>query len=57
MCADPTENMEEQQEGLEQEQSYTIGKTTFIVESRFQSEGKETLGSVLVKLMQNEVDD
>ena len=47
----------EQQENLELEQSYTFGKTTFIVESRFRSEGIETLGSVLVKLMQNDVDD
>lgn len=57
MYADPTVSNGEQQEDLEQEQSYTFGKTTFIVESRFRSEGIETLGSVLVKLMQNDVDD
>ena len=57
MCTDPTVSNREQQEDLEQEQSYTFGKTTFIVESRFRSEGIETLGSALVKLMQNDVDD
>ena len=57
MCADPAVSNGEQQENLELEQSYTFGKTTFIVESRFRSEGIETLGSVLVKLMQNDVDD
>lgn len=47
----------EQQKELEQEQSYTIENTTFVVQSVFRTDGKETIGSVLIKLMQNEVDD
>ena len=47
----------EQQKELEQEQSYTIENTTFIVQPKFRTDGKETIGSVLIKLMQNEVDD
>lgn len=53
----PVISIEEQQKELEQEQSYTIEDTTFIVQPRFRTEGKETIGSVLIKLMQNEVDE
>lgn len=53
----PVMSVEEQQKELEQEQSYTIEDTTFIVQPRFRTEGKETIGSVLIKLMQNEVDE
>lgn len=57
MSADPLVSTSDQQNDLAQEQSYTIGKITFVVEPRFRSEGNETLGSVLVKLMQSEIDD
>ena len=56
MGTDPIINTEEQQNELEQVQSYTIDKVTFVVEPRFRTTGCETLGSVLIKLMQNEVD-
>lgn len=48
---------EQVQQELEQEQAYMVGNTTFIVESKFRADGQETLGSVLLKLMQNEIDN
>ena len=57
MSTVPITSIEEQQKELEQEQSYTIDNTTFIVQPRFRTDGKETIGSVLIKLMQNEVDE
>ena len=57
VSADLLVSTSDQQNDLAQEQSYTIGKITFVVEPRFRSEGNETLGSVLVKLMQSEIDD
>ncbi len=51
---DPITHMEKQ-EDLFQEQQYTIGRITFVVEPRFKDTAKETLGSILLKLMQNEV--
>lgn len=46
----------QEQDILEREQRYTVGKIDFIVKPKFKSDCKETLGSVLLKLMQNEVD-
>lgn len=57
MGAVPIIHETEQQKGFEQEQSYTIENTTFIVQPKFRTDGKETIGSVLIKLMQKEVDD
>ena len=48
---------EQIQQALEQEQAYMVGNTTFIVEPKFRADGQETLGSVLLKLMQNEIDN
>lgn len=48
---------EQVQQELEQEQTYIVGNTTFIVEPKFRADGQETLGSVLLKLMQNEIDN
>ena len=48
---------EQVQQELEQEQTYMVGNTTFIVESKFRADSQETLGSVLLKLMQNEIDN
>ena len=45
------------QQELEQEQTYMVGNTTFIVEPKFRADSQETLGSVLLKLMQNEIDN
>ena len=45
----------EKQEGLFQEQQYIIGRMTFVVEPRFKESAKETLGSVLLKLMKSEI--
>ena len=45
------------QQELEQEQTYMVGNTTFIVEPIFRADSQETLGSVLLKLMQNEIDN
>ena len=45
------------QQELEQEQTYMVGNTTFIVETIFRADSQETLGSVLLKLMQNEIDN
>ena len=44
------------QDDLTYEQQYKVGKITFVVEPRFQTEGNRTLGSVLLSLMQNEID-
>lgn len=51
---DPNAHTEKQVE-LFQEQQYTIGRMTFVVEPRFKDTAKETLGSILLKLMQSEV--
>ena len=48
---------EQVQQELEQEQTYMVGNTTFIVEQKFRADSQETLGSVLLKLMQNEIDN
>ena len=48
---------EQVQQELEQEQTYMVGNTTFIVEPKFRADSQETLGSVLLKLMQNEIDN
>lgn len=42
---------------LEIQQQYEIGNTVFIIEPSFKSDGYETLGSLLLKLMQNEVNN
>lgn len=44
------------QNDLTHEQRYTIEKITFVVEPRFQTTGDRTIGSVLLKLMQYEVE-
>ena len=43
------------QEDLIQEQQYRIGRITFVVEPRFKETSKESLGSILLRLMQSEV--
>ena len=48
---------EQVQQELEQEQTYMVGNTTFIVELKFRADSQKTLGSVLLKLMQNEIDN
>lgn len=48
---------EQVQQELEQEQTYMVGNTTFIVEPKFRADSQETVGSVLLKLMQNEIDN
>lgn len=48
---------EQIQQEHEQEQTYMVGNTAFIVEPKFRVDGQETLGSVLLKLMQNEIDN
>lgn len=53
---DPIAHKKEQEE-LMKEQRYTVGKITFIVEPRFQVEGKRSIASVLFQLMQCEIDD
>lgn len=45
-----------EQEDLLQEQRYTVGKITFIVEPRFQTDGKRSIATVLFQLMQCEID-
>lgn len=45
-----------EQEDLLQEQRYTVGKITFIVEPRFQAEGNRSIASVLLQLMQCEIE-
>ena len=54
MGTDP-DTRKEKQEDLTQEQQYSIGRITFVVEPRFNDEAKETLGSILLKLMKSEV--
>lgn len=44
------------QDDLTHEQRYTVEKVVFVVEPRFQTEGDRTIGSVLLKLMQYEVE-
>lgn len=44
------------QNDLTHEQRYAIEKITFVVEPRFQTAGDRTIGSVLLKLMQYEVE-
>ena len=44
------------QDNLIQEQEYKIGRITFVVEPRFKEDSKETLGSILLKIMKGEVD-
>lgn len=46
-----------QQEDLMCEQIFTFEKVTIVVEPRFKTDGTETLGSVILKLIQNEVDN
>ena len=53
--ADPIAHNKEQ-EDLLQEQRYTVGKITFIVEPRFQAEGNRSIASVLFQLMQCEIE-
>ena len=48
---------EQVQQELEQEQTYMVGNTPFIVEPKLGADSQETLGSVLLKLMQNEIDN
>lgn len=55
MGADPIAHNKEQ-EDLLQEQRYTVGKMTFIVEPRFQTAGNRTIASVLFQLMQCEIE-
>ena len=45
-----------EQEDLLQEQRYTVGKITFIVEPRFQTDGKRSIATALFQLMQCEID-
>ena len=45
----------DKQDNLIQEQKYKIGRITFVVEPRFKEDSKETLGSILLKLMKGEV--
>lgn len=52
---DPTTH-KKKQDDLTHEQRYTVEKITFVVEPRFQTEGNRTIGSVLLKLMQYEVE-
>ena len=55
MGTDPIVHPKEQEEFM-REQRYTIEKMTFVVESRFQTEGRRTLGTVLLSLMQHEAE-
>lgn len=55
MGADPKPR-KKKQDDLTREQRYTVEKIVFVVEPRFQNEGNRTIGSVLLKLMQYEVD-
>lgn len=54
MGTDPIAHAEKQ-DNLIQEQEYKIGRITFVVEPRFKEDSKETLGSILLKLMKGEV--
>ena len=55
MGTDPIAHNKEQEELL-QEQRYTVGKITFIVEPRFQTDGKRSIATALFQLMQCEID-
>ena len=46
-----------QQEDLMCERVFTFENVTIVVEPRFKTDGTETLGSVILKLIQNEVDN
>ena len=54
MGTDPIAHTEKQ-DNLIQEQEYKLGRITFVVEPRFKEDSKETLGSILLKLMKGEV--
>ena len=43
-------------EPLTEEQTYTIDRMVFSVQPVFKQEGNATLGTVLLRLMQNEVE-
>lgn len=48
---------EKRQDDLTREQRYIIEKITFVVEPRFQPSGNRTISSVLLELMQYEVEE
>lgn len=55
MGKDPYAHNKEQGDLL-QEQRYTVGRITFVVEPRFRTDGKRSIASVLFQLMQYEID-